>query len=153
MNVPWPLDGWNEIIPGLFQGGHYRRTHADIEEVVVADEFDLVVSLYKRHGHGPSSHVRELHRPIPDGRLTGSERALIDEIVAPIVEALELGGKVLVRCQAGYNRSGLVVALAMLAKGYDPGQAIDLIRRKRSPYALCNEHFVEYIEATPAVTS
>ena len=38
----------------------------------------------------------------------------------------------------GWNRSGLITALALMKSGYDPKEAIDLIRARRSPHALCN---------------
>jgi protein-tyrosine phosphatase len=56
------------------------------------------------------------------------------------------GKKVLVRCQAGWNRSGLVTALALMKDGHKAKDAIDLIRARRSPHALCNEDFVRYLE-------
>lgn len=59
------------------------------------------------------------------------------------------GKKVLIRCQAGLNRSGLIVALVLISEGYDPKDAIDLIRACRSPHALCNADFVKYLERLP----
>ena len=56
------------------------------------------------------------------------------------------GKKFLVRCQAGWNRSGLVTALALMKDGQKAKDAIDLIRARRSPHALCNEDFVGYLE-------
>ncbi len=61
------------------------------------------------------------------------------------VEAIRDGKRVLCRCQAGLNRSSLVAALAMVRLGYQPWTAITIIRLKRSPHALYNEHFQRYI--------
>ncbi|MDQ1249161.1 MAG: hypothetical protein QG597_3535 [Actinomycetota bacterium] len=55
------------------------------------------------------------------------------------------GDAVLVRCQAGMNRSGLVTALVLVMSGLTPGQAVTLIRVQRSPGALFNEHFVTWL--------
>jgi len=52
----------------------------------------------------------------------------------------------LVRCQMGWNRSGIITALALIKDGYKPKDAIDLIRARRSPHALCNADFVRYLE-------
>jgi protein-tyrosine phosphatase len=51
-----------------------------------------------------------------------------------------------VRCQAGINRSGLVVALILMREGMSTEDAIALIRKRRSKYALDNAHFVEYLK-------
>jgi protein-tyrosine phosphatase len=56
------------------------------------------------------------------------------------------GKKVAARCQAGWNRSGLIIALVLLKEGYSADDAISLIRERRSPNALCNPHFVKFIE-------
>jgi protein-tyrosine phosphatase len=61
------------------------------------------------------------------------------------------GDRVLIRCQAGLNRSGLVTALVLMRDGYDATEAISLIRERRSPWALCNDDFVRWLhEDTPA---
>ncbi|GAA2478416.1 hypothetical protein GCM10010276_13560 [Streptomyces longisporus] len=62
-------------------------------------------------------------------------------------EALDEGRKVLVRCYHGYNRSGLVVAHALVHRGHVTEEAIRLIRSRRSPWALHNELFVDYLRA------
>jgi protein-tyrosine phosphatase len=53
----------------------------------------------------------------------------------------------LVRCHVGYNRSGLVVAQALVELGHDSGSAVALVRQRRSPRALNNEVFVAYLRA------
>lgn len=60
-----------------------------------------------------------------------------------------LDGPVLNHCQAGINRSSLVSGLALVLNGtVDTGQeAIDLIREKRSPEALSNPVFREYLQS------
>ena len=62
MRTKWPKDSgvpgahsaWNEIVPRLFVGGHFYVNPAGTRAaVVVGNEFDLVISLYSRAGHGP----------------------------------------------------------------------------------------------------
>jgi protein-tyrosine phosphatase len=60
-------------------------------------------------------------------------------------DALDGGREVLVRCYHGYNRSGLVVAHALVRRGHSSEEAIRLIRSRRSPWALHNELFVDYL--------
>ena len=55
------------------------------------------------------------------------------------------GERVLIRCQAGLNRSGLITALILLLEGMSPEQAITQIRHKRSPVALFNKAYVDWI--------
>ena len=52
--------------------------------------------------------------------------------------------KMLVHCTKGHNRSGLVIALYLVASGQAPQAAIDLIREKR-PGSLTNQVFVDMI--------
>jgi len=54
--------------------------------------------------------------------------------------------KVATRCQMGWNRSSLIVALVLLEEGYKAQEAINLIREKRSPAALCNPEFVRFLK-------
>ncbi|MDQ3931843.1 MAG: dual specificity protein phosphatase family protein [Actinomycetota bacterium] len=58
---------------------------------------------------------------------------------------LDEGLSVLVRCKAGLNRSGLVVARTLVERGFQPQEAIDLIRRRRHRRALNNRAFVGWL--------
>lgn len=49
------------------------------------------------------------------------------------------------RCQAGLNRSGLVMALVLIREGYTADEAIALIRLRRGSAALCNHQFVAWL--------
>lgn len=150
--VPYCADPWNEIVPGLWMGGHdYMPTADRVIDAVVGDEFDLVVSLYTRWGCGPADGVLRRNARITDGVLNEEDMATVRRFADLIAEAVREGKRVLARCQAGYNRSGLVTALALMRLGYGPDEAVALIRERRSPYALCNEHFVAYIRAEAVV--
>lgn len=48
-------------------------------------------------------------------------------------------------CHSGYNRSGSVVAQALVDLGHESGEAIRLVRERRSPWALNNPVFVDYL--------
>lgn len=64
-------------------------------------------------------------------------------------DARSLCKRVLVTCQAGVNRSSLVVALSLVRKGWTAAGAIDRIREKRKPpigmRPLENRMFVKVI--------
>ncbi|MGW3105812.1 protein-tyrosine phosphatase family protein [Streptomyces sp. NPDC001100] len=147
-DVPAPDTPWSEIVTGLWMGGHeFRGRSGQREFAVVRDEFDLVQTLLRLPGHGPDSGIEHHVWPIPDGPLDGTQLAGVMRLARAACDALDDGRKVLVRCYHGYNRSGLVVAHALVRRGYDTEEAIRLIRARRSPWALHNELFVEYLRA------
>jgi len=108
--------------------------------------------------------ARELERKITDAYFVNRPvvlRARLDDSGAPMkalekVEALAAGrrvadylrkgARVLVTCNLGRNRSGLVAALALVQLGMAPMAAIDLVRRARAPRgALSNKDFIEFL--------
>lgn len=147
-DVPRPGSPWNEIVPGLWMGGHEFTGRAGAREpAVVHDEFDLVLTLLRLPGHGPDDGVEHHVWPIPDERLDGTQLAGVMRLARTASEGLAAGRRVLVRCFHGYNRSGLVVAQSLISSGRSADEAIRLIRARRSPWALHNELFVEYLHA------
>ena len=138
----------DEILPGLWQGGtedddviggptpsgHYSRSHP----------FDLVVTLFADAQPVPWE-VEELRFGFPDSSLTprAIERAVA--LSAHSHSRWQSGARVLVRCQAGVNRSGLVMALTLMRHGLSATDAIGLIRERRGPAALSNRHFVRWL--------
>ncbi|NEY37011.1 protein phosphatase [Streptomyces sp. PRKS01-65] len=145
-DVPAPDSPWSEIVPGLWMGGHeFRKDSGRLEFAVVRDEFDLVQTLLRLPGHGPDPGVEHQCWPIPDGPLDGTQLAGVMRLAEAACSALDAGRRVLVRCYHGYNRSGLVVAHALMRRGRTAEEAIRLIRARRSPWALHNELFTEYL--------
>ncbi len=137
---------WHEIVPQLWMGGHhYGNTEGVRVPVIVGTEFDVVISLYQADGHGPGPDVEHHHLGIPDAALRADQRAAARELARIAAAAVRADRSVMVRCQYGYNRSGLVVAQTLLDLGHSVDDAIALIRRRRSRYALNNEFFVEYL--------
>lgn len=135
-------------MPGLWMGGHeFAGRSGHPQSAVVRDEFDLVLTLLRQPGHGPDAGVEHHVWPIPDGPLDGTQLTGVMRLARAADDALEDGRRVLVRCYHGYNRSGLVVAHALVLAGHTTDDAIRLIRARRSPWALHNELFVEYLRA------
>lgn len=142
---------WSEVAPGLWVGAHdYDDGHA-LRRAVVRDEFDVVVSLFARDGHGPDVGVEHHHHRMPDAVLEPQDVAEIARLAGVVAARLDEGRTVLVRCQAGLNRSSLVAALALVHRGWEPQSAIDAIRAARSQNCLFNRSFVAHVlQAGPA---
>lgn len=148
VNDWWLPERWNQVDGNLYCGGHFRDDPKSPRwvPVIVGSEFDLVVSLFKGIGqHGPARGVREVYYPIPDGVLSRREIAHCWQIARQVVNALVAGKKVLVRCQAGLNRSGMVCAMVLILQGKTADEAIALVRAARSRNALSNPLFVDYL--------
>jgi len=90
--------------------------------------------------------IKELRFGFYDSSLTDFDPVenLLD-IVKMAHKDWKSGKRVLIRCQAGLNRSGLVMALVLIRDGYEPADAIKLMREKRSSWVLCNKNFERYL--------
>ncbi|MER7703088.1 protein phosphatase [Kitasatospora sp. NPDC097605] len=145
-DAPGPREPWNRIVPHLWVGGHYfTPPGGEREPAVVDDEFDLVVSLFTLPGHGPAPGVEHIVREVPDDYLTAPQLRAVQEAATLTAHAVRQGRRTLVRCHSGYNRSGLVAAQALVELGHEAGRAIALVREHRSPRALANVAFVDYL--------
>lgn len=144
--IPYADRPYDEIIPGLWMGGHDYGPEGS--PVILGFEFDHVFSLYRRPGHGPAVGVPHDFLRLRDGKADAADLHRVREFADSVHRrymASTRSSKILVRCQAGYNRSGLVVAFVLLRLGIDLVGAVDMIREKRGPHALCNAWFVSYI--------
>lgn len=140
---------WTEIIPNLWVGGHdytdvSRLPGRSILTVSPENLFDVVVSMYYRAGFEPNQGEHVLAR-FDDSELTHSMKRKAVSTARIVADRHEKGLKVLARCQAGLNRSSLVAGIAMVALGYHGEDAVQLIRARRSPWALCNDDYASYI--------
>ncbi|WP_051551698.1 protein-tyrosine phosphatase family protein [Nocardioides sp. URHA0020] len=143
-SMPLCDDAWNEVVPGLFQGGHDVRSQS-ASACVVGAEFDLVVSLATRPGYGPAAGVEHVVLRLADAAIDPVTAVRVDEVAGRVAVALADGQRVLVRCSGGLNRSGLVVASALVKHGRTPDEAIAAVRRARGPWALTNPGFVVHL--------
>ena len=145
-SVPLCEDPWNEVVPGLWQGGHDVRGGSETA-AIITDQFDSVVSLTARPGYGPPDGVTHQVLRFADAGLDYFLEQRLDELSDHVVAEMEAGRTVLVRCAGGLNRSGLVIGLALIKQGRTPEEAIDLVRAARGPWALCNGAFVRYLRS------
>lgn len=134
--VTIPNDLYNEIAPGLYQGGSFAA-------LPVSAGFDAVLSLFGDADAPRDQRVAHRVWHIPDADCP--DEALLLENARWVLEKWTTGHKVLVRCFAGLNRSALVVARTLILAGATPDEAINLIRAKRSKDALCNPLFETYL--------
>ncbi len=128
---------WHEVIPGLWQGGSRSAPEAG--------RFDVVVSLCARGNRRspPCEGQQGVSWFIADADVPDEET--IRWLARRVSAWLDEGLSVLVRCKAGLNRSGLVVARTLVERGFQPQEAIDLIRRRRHRRALNNRAFVGWL--------
>lgn len=143
----WPAYAPDEILPGLFQGGTEdhdviwqpaaRRLRGDFP-------FDLVVTLYADANPAPWG-VQEIRFGFYDADLAEEDAHRVIAIARQAHRAWTSGERVLIRCQAGVNRSGLVSALVLMLEGYSPEAAIELLRQRRGRRVLCNADFERWL--------
>jgi protein-tyrosine phosphatase len=146
---------WSEILPGLFQGGTYDLDiigdpdaieHNDprYTPVITTKDFDTVVTLYQ-WAHPADWFVRELRYPFYDKDVNHFPFQELFDIVKLAHADWKRNKRVLVRCQAGLNRSGLITALILIREGYNAVEAIRMQREARSNWVLFREEFVEFL--------
>ena len=108
--------------------------------------FDVVVSLCA-YTLPVGWLVKELRFAFPDGQIDPEMYADIERVADWAYAEWKDGKRVLIRCQAGMNRSSLVTCLVLMRDGWSAADAIALLRDKRSEYVLSNQHFLEYVES------
>lgn len=129
----------SEILPGLWMGGCEHG-------VDLPDFIDFVVSMYpweQYDVHPGLMERREVAMYDQRGKVDGD--LVLD--VAGLVNEWRKQGTVLVHCQAGLNRSGLITAAALVLDGWDPAAAIAHLRDRRGPAVLCNPDFEAWVLA------
>jgi protein-tyrosine phosphatase len=139
-----------EVVPGLFVS---TRLAQDAEYGTLG--VDVIVDLEDwEYAWAPSVPLGKMfvRFPMEDDDAVDPRVRDVAAFVASLVRSER---KVLVHCTEGLNRSGVVVARALMELGYSGSQAIDLVRRRRGPSvdgfpALGNPGFVEWLLAEEA---
>lgn len=142
---------FNWIIPGLAQGAAPQppgKGFAHADTIVFAAE-----ELQPR-GLRPPPGKRLLRVPLDDDPYRPVPPKLgqtLHRIASGLAREIRAGRKVMVTCAMGLNRSGIITALTLMYLYGMPSQdAIRLIRARRSPEALCNPMFEQWLLATRA---
>lgn len=141
----------HEILDGLWQGGTHDDDTLGNERFarrpfITKAEFDAVVTMYQ-YANPAGWFVKEIRYPIYDAKMDTIDLDELFHTARWAYNEWAEGKRVLIRCQAGWNRSGLITALVLMLDGIPATEAIDLIRNKRSENALCNPDFVDFLEA------
>jgi hypothetical protein len=129
----------SEVAPNLWHGG--------VEHGLILPEFiKFKLSLYMWEDYIIGHDVDTMTVEMYDSEDQGFEQ-IAD--LAEWVNASRTRGPVLVHCQAGLNRSSLVVARAMIDAGdvANGQEAIDRIRTRRDVACLCNPAFETYVRS------
>ena len=147
-------DTWSEVLPGLFQGGTHDhdtvrqgRAHGSAEVGIA--HFDFVATLYVS-ALPVAGWVHEMRFGINDFDMSDFN---IDDVRVMVTEAHRRwkdGQRVLIRCQAGLNRSGLITTLVLMREGFTADEAIHLIRRVRGGMGMSNPTFEEWLRSDEA---
>ena len=141
---------YSEILPALWQGGTEDDDsiyHGQKRLPTMSDPrpFDAVVSLCA-YSQPFGWLVKEFRYAFPDGPVDPQVYEEAERIADWAFLEWKSGSRVLIRCQAGLNRSGLIMGLVLLREKLPLDQVISLIRSKRGPYALSNNHFMDYLK-------
>ena len=139
---------YSMIAPNLFQGGT-----DDLDVIHLAQTnnrprtdlpFDAIVTMYA-WARPADWKVQEFRYGVPDASITDIDLDRLRQAVNFGYDRWKQGDRVLVRCQAGLNRSGLVLALILIKDGLNPAEAIARIRNNRGDDALFNRDFHNWL--------
>jgi protein-tyrosine phosphatase len=144
----WRFEAF-EVLPGLFLSKRLVDPHSfeslGVDAIVALDDWE-----YTWSPPVPPNHLY-VHFPIEDDDAVDPKTRDVAQLVARLFSA---GHRVLVHCVQGLNRSGLVVARALMFLGYTAADAIEVVRLRRGLDegfgALGNEAFVEWLVAEGA---
>jgi hypothetical protein len=146
--IPAP-PGWKmqvfEVVPALF-----IATRLDTSSEYGTLDVDVIVDLEDwEAARAPPVPLGRLYVsfPMDDGDEVDPK---VRELAVFIASLVTSGRRVLVHCTEGLNRSGVVVARALMEMGLTASDAIDLVRRQRGPSvdgfpALGNDAFVDWL--------
>jgi protein-tyrosine phosphatase len=135
---------YSMIAPNLFQGGT-----DDLDVIHLAQTnnrprtdlpFDAIVTMYA-WARPADWNIQEFRYGVPDAAITDIDLNRLRQAVEFGHERWKQGDRVLIRCQAGLNRSGLVLALILIKDGKTAEEAIAMIRENRGEDALFNNDF------------
>jgi hypothetical protein len=148
--IDWNFPLWSEILNDLWLGGTDDFDTIDYEantygpRDITKGDFDTVVTLYA-WARPADWFVEEMRYAFYDDDSSLFDENALMRAAKFAHESWKSGKKVLVRCQAGINRSGLTMGIVLMLEGYTADEAIKLMREKRSSAVLINRSFENYL--------
>lgn len=136
---------WQGCSPSEFPDGHIwlYEPKSDPTEID-KPRFDRILNLYQWGDYPFPVGTERITVEMYDGYDVHEQ---LDDLAYQVIGWLQEGHRVLVHCQAGLNRSSLVVArVLMLHYDFSADEAIDLIRKQRSNMCLCNDNFRQHLK-------
>lgn len=142
--IPVPPRRFNRVHGDLWMG----EAPAPVRRL--SEEFDCLVLCAKEYQIPDCfPNLETFAVPLYDDGEPMRQHEYADSVraAAKVMRWLEEGKRVLVTCSRGWNRSGLVCAIALCKGmyGLKPSVAIEKIRRARGPNAMSNEDFVNFL--------
>jgi hypothetical protein len=134
----YPVEPYTEVIPGLTQAS---AAHPPAEMLSM---FDVLIDVGGRDRWVGDPDPRYTFHPLDDVPFI-VDAEMIHTVGERIASLVSEGKHVAVNCLSGVNRSGLLVARALVELGSTPEEAIEAVRTARGPMALSNEHFVRFL--------
>jgi hypothetical protein len=140
----YPSEPYSEVIPGLVQAS------AAYSPAEMLSMFDVLIDVGGRDRWEGSADPRYSFHPLDDVPFI-ADAEMIHTVGERIASLVREGKHVAVNCMSGVNRSGLLVARALVELGCTPEEAIEGVRNARGPMALSNKHFVRFlmVDCTP----
>lgn len=129
--APHPVVDASRIVSGLYQGGRPPEG-----ESLRRSGFDALVLAAKEHQPAATQFpgIKVLHAPLDDSGtpMSSHEWKLALAAARRVTEAIARGERVLVTCQQGRNRSGLISAITLhLLTGADGSVCAERVRSRR----------------------
>jgi hypothetical protein len=130
------LPAWTVIGDHLILGAHPADTMPpNVDAIANVDSFRF---------YDVPDGVLYLHFAYRDANVIPDGTDLC--IVASGLNDLRAAGKtVFIHCRLGLNRSALLTGLVLIDEGYRATDAVELMRKLRSPYVLENKTFERYL--------
>src|SRR5687767_7728110 len=132
-----------QITSEIFVRGNLRNVDlVDLGATVAQNKIDVIVSLVGEPISLISSWVHTyIVYPIPDSKLKLEVEVELNELADQLAEMVREGKKILVNCNAGRNRSCLLIAMTLMRlRSWSGKQALTFVRERR-PNAIANPHF------------
>ena len=135
---------YSEILPRLWIGGTDDWDVIDMPKALPGlkdpRRFDAVATLYA-HAHPMGWGVHEQRYGFPDAELDPDTLERVHEMADWLYGRWAKGETVLARCQAGWNRSGLVIAIVLNRAGLSSIDANATLRDMRSTHERSNPDY------------